>query len=384
MKKTIDGESSEKTLGLYLHIPFCAKKCNYCDFVSLPCASENLIEKYVQSLCRHLDSQSVIAEGYTVDTVYIGGGTPTLISSDKIAKILEVVLKKYKISTQIEISCECNPATIDADGLRSLRSAGVNRLSIGFQSAHDAELARLGRIHNCDDFLCTYSNSVRAGFDNISVDVMYGIPLQTPDSFAQTLSLLCSLSPAHISAYCLRVEPDTLFGKMGDSLVLPDDDVQADMYLMCSDILRGAGYKKYEISNFSKPGRESRHNLRYWLGEEYLGFGAAAHSYFGGERFRISENVASYAAGECLVPKREKIDAKALQSEYVMLRMRLARGIEFADFRRRFGADFPDLYPQIERYSQMGYIIKDENGCRFSDRGFFVSNAILSDLVDFS
>ncbi len=382
---TTDMESNkDKKLGLYIHIPFCKKKCLYCDFCSVAGEDKELIERYVSSLKRCLKEYAEKAKDYAVDTVYIGGGTPTLLPMGLMDDVLDVCFSEYSVTKDAEISCETNPATASAEYLAELHKRGVNRLSIGLQSMQENELLALGRIHGRDDFLRTFSDARSAGFDNVSVDLMYGIPEQTMDSFRDTIEKTIALSPEHISAYCLKVEENTPFGKMGKKLVLPDDDEASDMYETCVKALMRAGYSRYEISNFSKEGRESRHNLRYWLGREYLGIGAAAHSYFGGERFAFSPNIAAFANGEFSTPEREMIDNEERMREHVMLRMRLSCGVSAYEFQQSFGASFESEFPEIKRFVDSGHVIFDGESYRFSDEGFFVSSYILSEILDFS
>ncbi len=374
----------KQSLGLYIHVPFCKQKCLYCDFCSLPKADPELISEYHSSLLRCIGDMSERAVDYEVDTIYLGGGTPTVMSARQIDEIINKCAKKYAFSSNVEISCECNPATGSESYFSDLRKSGINRMSIGLQSANDDELKALGRIHGYGDFLRTYAHLRDAGFNNISADLMYGIPQQTMESFLQSIKELAKISPEHISTYCLKVEERTPYGKMGSSLILPDDDTQYEMYMMCSSILKEYGYEKYEISNFSKPQRESRHNMRYWLGYDYIGFGASAHSYFMGERFAFSDNVRAFASGDHRISQSEKIVGDEIMREYVMLRMRLAKGISLAEFFDKFGRDFCEVFPCVSRFEKSGHILLDENRCAFSDKGFFVSSYILSEMLDFS
>ncbi len=319
-----------------------------------------------------------------MDTVYFGGGTPTVLGVDELSRLLERCAVNYSFADNTEITFEANPATVDVEGLSVLRASGFNRISLGLQSTRENELRALGRIHSYADFCHTYGAARSAGFDNISADLMYGIPEQTEESLAESLRALCELRPEHISAYCLKVEENTPFGRLGDALVLPDEDTQYRMYMLVGDILRGAGYEKYEISNFSLLGRESRHNMRYWLGNDYLGFGAAAHSYFGGERFATEPNIVSFARGEFAESERERITGEERMLEYVMLRMRTVRGIPFSEFSSLFGEELTSRFPMLLHYRDSGYISLDGGCCRFTDRGFFVSNYILSEMLDFA
>jgi oxygen-independent coproporphyrinogen-3 oxidase len=283
----------------------------------------------------------------------------------------------------MEITVEVNPATVTHEDLKKLFNAGVNRLSIGMQSANNNELRDLGRIHTYSDFVKTYSDARSAGFDNVSADLMYGIPEQTMESFERSIRVLASLDPEHISSYCLKVEENTPFGRMGDSLVLPDEDTQCDMYELLSSLLPRLGYEKYEISNFSKKGRESRHNVRYWTGLDYLGFGAAAHSYFGGERFSTSQNILSFAKSEFIESEREKIDCEERMREFVMLRLRLLRGFALCDFEGEFGVSFLEKFKDVSRFERSGHIVIKDGRCHFTEKGFFVSSYILSELLDY-
>ena len=373
-----------KMLGLYIHIPFCKRKCFYCDFCSVAGENEALVKGYVRELKRCLCDYAKKADGHLVDTIYIGGGTPTVLPVALLGEILEACFSEYSVLPDAEISVEANPGTVTAEYLSELRTLGVNRLSIGLQSMQNNELSALGRIHDRDTFLSTFYSAREAGFDNISVDLMYGIPEQTKESFLDTLRRTVELSPEHISAYCLKVEEGTPFGKMGDALILPDDDTVSDMYELCAATLASAGYERYEISNFSRPGKHSRHNMRYWLGSEYLGIGAAAHSYFGGERFAFSPDITAFANGEFLITEREKIEGREEMQEHVMLRMRTAGGIDAVEFESAFGSTLEAEFPEIKRFIDSGHVIFDGKSYRFPDEGFFVSSYILSEILDFS
>ena len=381
---TTDMCTDKSRLGLYIHIPFCRQKCLYCDFCSVANAEEELKERYVCALASCIRESSKKARGYEVDTVYIGGGTPTVLSVSQMERVLGACFDNYSVSPCAEISCECNPATGGKEYFSELRRIGVNRLSIGLQSADDNELRALGRIHGYDDFVKTFKDARSAGFDNLSLDLMYGIPEQTAESFKNTLEKAVEISPEHISAYCLKVEENTPFGKMADKLKLPSDDEVSDMYELCSSFLADNGYDRYEISNFARDGKASRHNLRYWRCEEYLGFGAGAHSYFGKERFAFSHDIKAFANGEFLLSEREKIDNADEMLEFVMLGMRLSDGISLSDFRKRFGADALSVYPRIEEFVRSGHVLREGDILRFSEKGIFVSSYILSEILDFS
>ena len=376
--------TNKKSLGLYIHVPFCKGKCLYCDFCSVAGADATLMENYVSSLCACILEKAKAARDYEVDTVYIGGGTPTVLPIRQLSRVLDACFSGYGISKDAEITVECNPATGGEEYFSDMRKMSVNRLSVGLQSANDKELSALGRIHSYKDFVSTFNAARRAGFDNLSLDLMYGIPTQTRESFTKTLESATEMAPEHISAYCLKVEENTPFGKMGGELVLPDDDTVSDMYEFCCSHLEGSGYDRYEISNFARCGRESRHNLRYWQCKEYLGFGAAAHSYFGGERYAFSGNIGAFARGEFLVSEREKIDGSERMLEYVMLGLRLSRGISTSDFLLTFGADIFAAFPRLSEFIDSGHVFYDGERLAFTDKGVFVSSYILSEIFDFS
>ena len=378
----IDGKTMPKKLGLYIHVPFCLKKCLYCDFCSFPSYTEEAMDAYVRRLSADIERYSKDFNG-TVDTVYFGGGTPTLLKERHFGSIFETIDKHYAIDAGAEISCECNPATVDREYLKSIKKIGINRLSIGLQSANDAELRALGRAHSFADFQKTYEDARAAGFGNLSVDLMYGIPEQTLTSFERTLTKVCELSPEHISAYSLKIEDGTPFGKARETLSLPSEDDECDMYELCTKMLSENGYSKYEISNFARPGFESRHNIKYWMGDDYLGFGVAAHSYFGGERFSNSRDIAAYLRGEDVTEERRAIPERERMTEYVMLRARMTAGIDRADFKARFGVELEDFCGSLERYISAGFMRDTFGRVAFTDRGIFVSNTILSDILDF-
>ena len=376
-------EASKKTLGLYLHIPFCVQKCLYCDFCSFA-GSLGKVSDYIHRLCFDIGEYGEKCGDYEVDTVYFGGGTPTLLPIKELDKIFDAVSHNFKIKDNAEISAECNPATADLDYFKSMRSIGINRLSIGLQSTHDNELRALGRIHTYSDFLDTYKNARSAGFDNISADLMYGIPEQTYESFSDTLKALVSISPEHISSYGLKIEDGTPFGKIKNKLVLPDEDTEYDMYRLLSHYLLGNGYAKYEISNFSQKGRESRHNVKYWRGDDYIGIGVAAHSYFEGVRFSNSRDFEAYINNADITDSKREITPNERQTEFVMLGMRLSCGVNKSEFFARFGVSFFECYGErIKKYIDNGYVVDNGDNIFFTDKGFFVSNYILSDILDF-
>lgn len=374
----------KKALGLYVHIPFCKSKCLYCDFCSFPRPKADLMEAYAKALIKDIEEKSRSCSDCTVDTVFFGGGTPTVLPKGLLLRILDVILRCYDVSSDAEITAECNPTTESLDLFRSMRTSGFNRLSIGMQSIHKEELKKLGRTHSFADFERTLEDARAAGFSNLSADVMFGIPEQTEESFLRTLEALTSLSPDHISAYGLMVEEGTPFHRMEKTLRLPDEDQVEKMYFEGIKFLAERGFGQYEISNFAKAGYESRHNLKYWNCNEYLGFGVAAHSDFCGVRFGNSRDLAAYIEGKDVTEERQKISFEERKNEYVMLRMRLAEGIVAKEFEARFGESFFEGFgKRLKRYEQGGFVRVSPEGISFTPRGMYVSNAILSEVLDF-
>ena len=373
-------------MGIYIHVPFCLSKCHYCDFCSVQRADEDKKERYVNRLSEEIELfAKKIGEKREIpiaDTVYFGGGTPTLLSASQMGGILKTLDRCFGIDKYAEITAETNPKSADRKKLGEIRKVGINRLSIGMQSVHDSEMKALGRIHNFEDFKATFSDAREVGFDNISVDLMYGIPLQTKESFAASCETLAAISPEHISSYALTVEEGTNFGRRRDTLILPDEDSVADMYADMTAILAQNGYHKYEISNFAKDSKESRHNLKYWRCDDYLGFGVAAHSFYGGKRFAHSRDIDAYLRGESIIIDLQDISDKEAENEYVMLGMRLSGGMDLNKFRERFGKELPERFPAFGKYTPE-YVVLDRERCFFTEKGMLVSNFILSDVLDF-
>ena len=375
----------KKTLGLYLHIPFCRSKCLYCDFCSMPHPSDEAMEAYVEALCRDLHRWSETCADYTVDTVFFGGGTPTVLPVRLLERLTEVLWHDFCIDPMAEITAECNPVTGERERFLRMRGAGFNRLSIGLQSVHREELRALGRLHDFDTFCHCFSDAREAGFENISADVMSGIPHQTPQSRMETLQKLCALGPEHISSYDLIIEEGTPFARAQERLALPVEEAARQMYFEGCEFLTSGGWKQYEISNFAKEGYESRHNLKYWSCEEYLGLGVAAHSDFGGARFGNSRDVSAYLRGEDITEEHSIPSLAERMNEYVMLRMRLCEGVDYQAFARRFGRSFESVFGKgFSAYEPHGLVICDGAHCAFTTRGMLVSNAILSEVLDFS
>lgn len=379
-----------KKLGLYLHIPFCLKKCLYCDFYSLP-SSVGVREEYLDALLRQAEEYGLQTADYAVDTVFLGGGTPSLLNEKQIALLFHKLYRCFNVTKKAEVTVEVNPGTVDAKKLKALRKAGVNRLSIGMQSFVEQDLAACGRIHGVNENLAAFSAARKAGFDNISIDLMFGLPDQSMANLVASLNTAIKLSPEHISFYGLKLEEGTPFYAMRDSLRLPNEEAEREMYFVSRELLLQNGYYQYEISNFAKKNKFCRHNVKYWNGDEYLGIGPAAHSYFAGKRFSFKKNLRLYidsfsekGADEDIIDEMIDIPPSARIAEYVMLRFRLCDGIDLESFKRLFGREFESLYlAKMQPFLQSGHIVRTERGYAFSPEGMYVSNYILARLIDF-
>lgn len=380
---------TEKTLGLYVHFPFCLNKCPYCDFYSN--TDRTNIDRYIDALLVQMENYSNSASKYEVDTIFFGGGTPTALTTKQLLKVIRGIHDNFNIRRDAEFTIEANPATVKTSSLRKLRRAGVNRLSIGLQSANENELKALGRIHTFDDFIKSFKSARKAGFDNISVDLMYGIPHQTEETFRNSLKQVLSLEPEHISLYSLKIEEGTPFHENKDSLPLPDEDSECAMYFGAINYLSERGYQQYEISNFSKAGKACVHNLRYWNCDEYIGFGPGAHSYFGNRRFAYRRSTNDYISymeapdiANDILSENYEIKPKERLGEYVMLRMRLSEGVDTEFFAASFGHDFEKMFGKyLSLYSKNGFMEKKGRCWRFTPKGMFVSSYILSAMLDF-
>nr|WP_297279678.1 radical SAM family heme chaperone HemW [uncultured Butyricicoccus sp.] len=363
--------------GLYIHVPFCASKCRYCDFYSFAGDTAQM-EHFVQAIDRQAERFAPMLAGRTADTVYFGGGTPSLLGGERLSKLLQMLSNRFSIAPHAEITVECNPDSMDTDLLHVLRKARVNRLSIGVQSAHDAELRLLGRRHTFAQACTAVRNAQQTGFDNISVDLMYGLPGQSEQMLFQSVDALLALHPQHLSCYSLKLEPGTPMGQ--EQPVLPDDDAQADWYLSLCERLTQAGYLHYEISNWAKPGFYSRHNSRYWTLSDYLGLGPGAHSYLNGKRFAYRPSLTDFC--DCPQPVQEELVAGfAPHAEYIMLRLRTADGIDRLDFESRFGRSFAPYAARLAALRAPGLTLETADGWRLTERGFLVSNSIITDVL---
>ena len=377
--------NSGKPLGIYVHIPFCKSKCVYCDFYSLP-RSESRMDDYTDALCAHLAETAPFAAGHLVDTVYFGGGTPSYLGTKRLVKILKTILKKYKVDKQAEITLEANPDSAgDWKELRTLRRCGFNRLSLGMQSADDEELSEIGRVHTMAQTEAAVEAARKAKFQNLSLDLIYGLPHQTLEGWQKNLSAALDLTPEHLSCYGLKVEEGTpLFARRGTA-GLPGDDAQADMYLYTVEFLKAQGYEQYEISNFAKPGYESRHNLRYWLTRPYIGFGPGAHSDFGGRRYSFTRDLEGYIAavleGGTVIDESDLIPQRERGGEYLMLRLRTTRGIEEWEYRREFFMNFDPIEQKLEEYERQGWAERHDRRWNLTAKGFLVSNQLIGELL---
>jgi oxygen-independent coproporphyrinogen-3 oxidase len=387
---TIHTAHASRPLSVYIHVPFCVQKCHYCDFCSFPKMTEDVKRRYVREICRRIEAvRDTVAYGeYRVQTVYFGGGTPTLLDPHDFSEMLLAIRSVFPIEWGAEITAECNPGTVDGAYLSALYDAGVNRLSIGLQSSNREELRQLGRIHTAEDFFRCVKDARAAGFSNLSADVMFGIPEQTCESFRETLRAVCDAGVDHVSAYGLKIEEGTVFGRHPERLRLPDEDAEEEMYRDACEILLQHGLSRYEISNFARTGYYSQHNYAYWTLQEYLGFGVAAHSYFRGARIGNSRDLYAFLRGEDITESREEISRAESIAEYVMLGMRLACGVRDTEFDAFFGEAglFDRLYREkMKPYMDLGLICTESDGIRtnyaFTTEGFRVSNYILSEIL---
>lgn len=382
---------NRKTTGLYIHIPFCVQKCLYCDFASGP-ASEKIKRDYVNCLLKEIELSDEEYDSLLVDTVFIGGGTPSVLNADWMEEILCKLKELYEFTKDCECTIEVNPGTVDVKKLKKYREMGINRLSIGLQSCNDNELKALGRIHDFNTFEKTYSAAREAGFQNINIDLMSSIPEQTEESFIRSLKRVLALNPEHISVYSLIVEEGTPFYEM--DLRLPDEEEERRIYHETGELLKEYGYEQYEISNYAKPGMECKHNIRYWQCEEYIGFGVAAASYFNGVRRKNTENTDRYLKYmqnaavhfnpdmDALYCEKEILTQADMISEFMFMGLRMNKGISKEEFCRRFGctpeAKFGEM---IAKHTQNGLLQNKDDYIRLTDKGRDICNYIMADFL---
>ena len=371
---------------LYLHIPFCVKKCAYCDFLSFPSGQE-IQRQYAKRLMEDIDCMGKEYGDIPVDTIFIGGGTPSVPESRLIVDLMEHVNRAFQISDGAEISMEANPGTVTREELKEYRRAGINRISFGLQSANDRELKLLGRIHTWAEFLESFALARECGFTNLNIDLMSALPGQTCKSWKDTLKRVTDLEPEHISAYSLIIEEGTPFGEKYGSeegrKLLPDEDSEREMYHETKRFLRECGYERYEISNYAKPGRECRHNIGYWTGVPYLGLGLGASSYMNGSRFAVSSDMQQYLEEKPgTFTDVEKLTKKDMEEEFFYVGLRMTAGVSLSEFERRFGVTAKEVYPGL-----METFVEEKaaefRGDRFvlTDYGLDVSNYIMAQFL---
>ena len=342
---------NKEELSLYIHIPFCVRKCGYCDFLSAP-ADEKARDRYVQALLMEIERyQGTETADRKIKTLYIGGGTPSILSVDQLNCIMQKIKCTFNFCDDIEASMEMNPGTASKEKCRALYQMGINRLSIGLQSTNDKELKTLGRIHSYEDFLNTYAWCREAGFQNINVDLMAALPYQTVESYTTGLRKIIRLAPEHISAYSLILEEGTPFYQKYNSgcYPLPDEEQERLMYRETEQILAQAGYERYEISNYAKKGYACRHNLVYWQGGDYLGLGLGSSSYMDGVRFHNTTDFDTYVNQDAYVEDREELSVQAKMEEFMFLGLRVMAGVSGTEFEKRFGKTMEDVYGDVLR-----------------------------------
>ena len=376
----------KKDLGVYIHIPFCLRKCKYCDFLSFVSDKETM-KKYVESLCEEIRGFFQTEKDYLVRTVYFGGGTPSILEAEWTEKILNTLKSAASIATDAEISTEANPGTLTFEKVAAYKQCGINRLSIGLQSTQEKELSYLGRIHSYEQFLDGYKLAREAGFENINIDLMSAVPYQTLESWNETLDRILSLKPEHISAYSLIVEEGTPFyeDEVLESLI-PDEDTERRMYEVTEERLLEHGYYRYEVSNYALPGKECSHNILYWKRGDYIGFGLGASSCIRETRFKNTDDMENYLAHpwrELL--EREEVETLPIEeqmTEEMILGLRMTKGVSKDDFCKRYGCSMEAVYGDIiEKYKQDGLLTEEEGSLRFTKRGFDLSNIVLCEFV---
>ncbi len=374
-----------KHISIYIHIPFCIRKCRYCDFLSFPVENHDL-NSYFNALKREIREETETA-GRTADTVYFGGGTPSCVPPRFILEVMEELRKKYRITEDAEVSLEMNPGTLKDDGPVIYRDAGINRISLGVQSLNDVTLKRLGRIHSAFDVKKTYETLRTAGFNNINCDLISSVPGESSTDLKRSLDGIVAMDPSHISVYSLIIEPGTpLYDeyKGGGLTDLPNEDETADNDLMIINTLDAAGYERYEISNYSLPGKACRHNEAYWQRKEYRGFGPGAASLVGHRRFTNTRNMEEYKnkpggilAEDIHLTKREEME------EFMFLGLRECKGVDKNDFYRAFGHDITDVFgAEIEKQKEKGFMEEGSGRYFYNTKGLAVSNVLMADFIE--
>ena len=373
-------------LGIYVHIPFCRSKCQYCDFYSVTKNDTGLFDRYLYALIAHIKEAGSLAPNHVVDTIYFGGGTPTLFGAEALSAVLNTIRKAFDVVPTAEVTFEANPDSVNLKLLRRLRSEGFNRVSLGIQCDRDEILKKIGRPHTYKQAVEAAGLIRKAGFKNLSVDLMFGLPDQSLEGWRTTIKNVLRLQPEHISCYGLRLEEGTPMYEYQDCYTLADDDLQADMYLEGVELLRKFGYRQYEISNFSRKGHVCRHNLKYWTGGEYLGFGPNASSDFAGRRFTIMRDLQGYIegiqTGGQVLQEVQEVPGRERAGEYLMMRLRLSAGIDPAEYEQKFLLPFGPLEQAMLRFKDQGLAVKTFDGrWHLTPEGFLLSNTIISDLM---
>ena len=373
-------------LGIYIHVPFCRSKCQYCDFYSVSSKKELNFDGYLEAICSHIKEAGPQTPNHIVDTIYFGGGTPSFLGAEGMALILNAVRKSFDVSPTAEITFEANPDSITDRLLRRLRSEGFNRVSLGIQCDSDDILKKLGRPHTYQEAVMAVQKIRKHRFRNLSVDLMYGLPSQRLQDWEKTLRNVLRLKPEHISCYGLKVEEGTPLYECQEFYNMADDDTQADMYLRAVQVLKEHGYRQYEISNFCRKGHVSRHNLKYWTGGEYLGFGPDASSDFGGNRFAVIRDLDGYIEGimngGTVLRELQEISHRERAGEYLMMRLRTVSGIDPAVYERKYLLPFAPLEKVLMECKERGLAEQTFDGrWHLTPEGFLVSNSIISDLL---
>lgn len=370
-------------ISLYIHIPFCVRKCLYCDFPSFS-GMESVFDDYVRMLCREIDETYSDYRGMEVKSIFVGGGTPSVLPPALLGRISDKIFSRFDVDSKAEITIETNPGTLDAKKLGEMKSMYFNRLSMGLQAWQDRLLKKLGRIHTADEFEANFLQARDAGFKNINVDLMFALPAQSLDDWQETLEKVMKLRPEHISAYSLIIEEGTPFFDMFDRGEFKEIDEVTDrkMYYLAKEMLSDKGYKQYEISNFAKEGFECYHNKVYWRTEEYQGFGLGAHSYADGVRFHNTYDMKEYLRGEGLRLDKEFLSIEEKQEEFMFMGLRMNEGVSEAEFLRRFGESMDSVYgDEIKELISEELLVKKDGRLSLTDRGVDISNSVFEKFI---
>lgn len=373
-----------KEVGLYIHIPFCKQKCWYCDFPSFPC-KEYLMEEYIEALIKEINNR--IDNNINIKTIFIGGGTPTYLSSEQLLKLGKKITE-LNLNKNIEFSVEANPGTLSEDKLKALKSIGVNRLSMGLQAVQDYHLKAIGRIHTFKEFKENFKMARKIGFDNINVDLMFGLPNQTLQEWIDTLNTICNLNPEHISAYGLILEEGTAFYKLyeNDKLNIPDEEIERKMYKATLEVLNRNGYEQYEISNFSKKHRECTHNLIYWNLDEYIGVGSGSSSYLDNLRISNESNIEKYIEsindGKYGAQEQFENSIKDNMEEFMFMGLRKIKGISIENFQKKFNKNIYQVYGKIiNKHKKLNLLEEKDGNIALTSKGIEISNFVMSDFI---